>query len=643
MPLRSISCLILTLLSAVSLYARMPKQYTIEQFLNTTSIFGSSFSADEKSILVSSNQTGIYNAFQIPVAGGKPAPLTASTKDSTYAVSYFPHDNRILFSRDSGGNERTHLFIQDLDGHQSDLTPGEKTKAFFGGWTFDESAFFFLSNARNERFFDLYRAKISDLTPQLIYQDDTGYNFSGVSDDEKYIAFSKPKTDNDSDIYLYTVESKQLKHLTPHTGEVRFQAQAFSHDSRYLYYLTDDGGEFTYAARYEIATGKMETVERRKWDIEFVYFSRNGKYRVIGVNEDARTKVEIFDAASGKQLALPALPEGQISNVTFSRNEDLMSFYFNGDHTPANLFLFDLKSQSVKQLTDTQNPAIDSADLVDSQVVRYKSFDGMEIPAILYKPQQASAEAQAPALVWVHGGPGGQSGRGYSNLLQFFVNHGYVVLAVNNRGSSGYGKTFYKADEKRHGHEPLWDCVQAKSYLNSLNYVEHNRIGIIGGSYGGYMTLAALTLQPKEFVVGVDLFGISNWVRTLESIPPWWEAQKEALYKKIGDPKADRDMLLTVSPLFNAAKVERPLMILQGANDPRVIKVESDDMVAAIQKKGGIVEYMVFPDEGHGFTKRENQIKGYGAILVFLDRYLKSASLAARRLTEPRPSGSGRG
>jgi dipeptidyl aminopeptidase/acylaminoacyl peptidase len=626
-------CAFAALLSALCLtpllHARMPKQYTIEQFLTTTSVFGSSFSADGKSILVSSNQTGIYNAFHIPISGGKAAPLTNSVKDSTYAVSYFPKDDRILFSRDKGGNERTHLFVQDRDGHEVDLTPGDKTKAFFGGWAFDDSAFFFLSNARDEHFFDLYRANTGDLKPELIYQDNTGYNFSGVSDDQKYIAFAKPKTDNDSDIYLFNLESKQMKHLTPHTGEVRFDPQAFSPDSKYLYYLTDDGNEFTYAARYELATGKTEPVERQKWDIEFVYFSRTGKYRVVGVNEDGRTRVEIFDEASAKQLALPALPEGAINGVNFSRNEDLMSFYFNGDHTPANLFLFDLKTQAVKQLTDTQNPVIDSADLVDSKVIRYKSFDGMEIPAILYKPQQASASAKAPALVWVHGGPGGQSGRGYSNLMQFFVNHGYVVLAVNNRGSSGYGKTFYKADEKRHGREPLWDCVQAKKYLDSLDYVDAQKIGIIGGSYGGYMTLAALTLQPKEFVVGVDLFGISNWVRTLESIPPWWEAQKEALYKKIGDPKADRDMLLTYSPLFHADKVERPLMILQGANDPRVIKAESDDMVAAIKKKGGIVNYVVFPDEGHGFSKRENQIKGYGAILDFLDEYLKGAQRAA--------------
>jgi dipeptidyl aminopeptidase/acylaminoacyl peptidase len=611
------------------LSARLPKQYSIEQFLTTTTVFGSSFSSDGQAILVSSNQTGIYNAVRVPVSGGSPAPVTNSTKDSTYAVAYFPKDDRILFSRDQGGNERSHLFVRDLDGGERDLTPGEKTKASFAGWTFDDSAFFFLSNARDQRFFDLFRMSIADFKPQLIYQDDTGYNFSGVSDDEKYLAFSKPKTDNDSDIYLYSVESKQMKHLTPHTGEVRFLAQAFSHDSRYLYYLTDEGSEFTYAARYEIATGKSNDVERQKWDVAFVDFSRTGKYRIVGVNEDARTRVEIFDNASNQLLSLPALPEGQISSVNFSRNEEVMSFYFNGDHTPGNLFLYDLESKAVKKLTETQNPAIDPADLVDSKVIRYHSFDGMEIPAILYKPQQASAQAKAPALVWVHGGPGGQSTRGYSNLMQFFANHGYVILAVNNRGSSGYGKTFFQADEKRHGREPLWDCVEAKKYLNSLDYVDAAKIGIIGGSYGGYMTLAALTLKPKEFVVGVDLFGISNWVRTLESIPPWWEAQKEALYKKIGDPKTDRDMLLTYSPLFHADKVERPLMILQGANDPRVIKAESDDMVAAIKKKGGIVDYIVFPDEGHGFSKRENQIKGYGAILIFLDQYLKAAPTAS--------------
>lgn len=196
---------------------------------------------------------------------------------------------------------------------------------------------------------------------------------------------------------------------------------------------------------------------------------------------------------------------------------------------------------------------------------------------------------------------------------------------MNNRGSSGYGKTFFTADDRKHGREPLWDCIEAKKYLSALGYVDPAKIGIMGGSYGGYMTLAALTLKPKEFKVGVDLFGVSNWIRTLESIPPYWESEREALYKEIGDPKKDRDMLMTISPLFNADKIERPLMVLQGANDPRVLKVESDEMVAAVKKKGVTVEYIVFADEGHGFTKKKNQIEGYGAVLRFLDTYLKGA------------------
>jgi len=227
--------------------------------------------------------------------------------------------------------------------------------------------------------------------------------------------------------------------------------------------------------------------------------------------------------------------------------------------------------------------------------------------------------------VWVHGGPGGQTRTGYSGVIQYLVNHGYVVLGVNNRGSSGYGKTFFAADDLKHGREPLWDCVEAKKYLASLGYVDTSKIGIIGGSYGGYMVLAALAFRPEEFVAGVDLFGVSNWLRTLESIPPYWEAARKALYKEIGDPATDKENLKAISPLFHTDKINKPLMVLQGKNDPRVIKPESDEIVDAVKKKGGIAEYVVFDNEGHGFTKKANEIRGYKAILDFLDKYLKGA------------------
>jgi dipeptidyl aminopeptidase/acylaminoacyl peptidase len=602
---------------------RPSKLYTIEQFMATTSLTGASFSADEKRVLYSSNQTGIFNVYSAPVAGGEATPITRSATDSTFAVSYFPTDDRILFTRDQGGNELNHLYVRETDGRDKDLTPGDKLKASFGGWTPAGDAFYVRSNERDPRFFDLYRYDAKNYDRKLFYKDEVGYNLGAISDDGKWVAFSKPQSTSDSDIHLWSAATGEMKHISPHQGQADYSPEQFDPDSRFLYYATNDGGEFMRVRRYELATGKHEDVEKADWDVAFTHFSHRGAYRVTAVNEDGRTALSIVDTKTGRPLALPRLPAGDITSVTIARGEDRIAFYVNGDRAPSNLYVWTIGESEPHRLTDILNKDIDSEDLVDSQIVRFKSFDGMTIPSIFFKPHQATPQSKAPALVWVHGGPGGQTRKGYSALIQYLVNHGYLVLGINNRGSSGYGKTFHTADDQKHGHEPLWDCVEGKKYLATLPYVDKDRIGIIGGSYGGYMTLAALSLQPDVFDVGVDLFGISNWVRTLESIPAWWESQRLALYKEIGDPVKQRAMLMEVSPLFHSDKIKKPLMVLQGANDPRVIKPESDDIVAAVKKNGVPVEYVVFADEGHGFAKKKNQIEGYRKILEFLDRYLK--------------------
>jgi dipeptidyl aminopeptidase/acylaminoacyl peptidase len=225
-------------------------------------------------------------------------------------------------------------------------------------------------------------------------------------------------------------------------------------------------------------------------------------------------------------------------------------------------------------------------------------------------------------VVLVHGGPGGQTTRAFHPLAQLLAHHGYVVLGVNNRGSSGYGKTFYAADDGRHGREPLWDCIAGKRYLQSLAHVDPQRIGILGNSYGGYMVLAALAFAPDEFQAGVDLYGVSNWLRTLEQMPAHWESFRQALYQEIGDPRHERDKLIAISPLFHAERIRAPLLVLQGANDPRVLQVESDDIVAAVRRNGVPVEYRVFADEGHGITKKANLVVAYQHILDFLGRHL---------------------
>ncbi len=597
------------------------KQYTIEQFLDTESVSGGSFSADESRILYSSDKSGIFNAYSAPVTGGTPTQLTDST-DTTFAVSYFPRDDRALLMRDKGGNEIYHIFVREEDGAVRDLTPDEESRALFFGWAHDLNSFYYQSNKRDPKFMDLYEMDIENFESRLLYENTEGLEVTGISHNKRYLTLEKPITTNNNELYLYDRQTKEQKHLSPHEGDARFAAADFTPDDKSLYYRTNAGNEFLYLAKMDLATGQSETIVSPDWDVMFAGLSWNGKYLVVGVNADARTEIEVTEVATGQPLALPELAAGDITGVAFSRSEEKMRFYHSGPRSPANLFVQELGSGETVALTDTMNPEIDPEDLVDIEVVRYESFDGLEIPALLMKPHRADGE-KAPGLVQVHGGPGGQTRIGYNALHQYLVNHGYAILMVNNRGSSGYGKTFFKLDDRKHGQDDLMDCVKGKEYLISTGFVDPERIGIIGGSYGGYMVLAALAFQPDAFDVGVDIFGVANWLRTLQSIPPWWTAFRDALYAELGNPETDEEYLRKISPLFHASNITKPLIVLQGANDPRVLKVESDEIVEAVRANGVPVEYVVFDDEGHGFTKKENRIEGYKAILDFLDKHLK--------------------
>jgi len=363
------------------------------------------------------------------------------------------------------------------------------------------------------------------------------------------------------------------------------------------------------------------------WDIDFSGYSKRGRYLVLGINEDAHTTLEVYDQ-DRVRMALPVMADAEIGAVRFSRDESMIGFFASSGRVPRDLYVMPVGGTEITRLTHSLSPTIDPDDLVAPEVVRFSSFDGIEIPGILYRPHEATSADPAPAIVMVHGGPGGQSRTGYDPLVQYLVNHGYVVYAINNRGSSGYGKTFFHLDDRRHGRDDLDDCVFSKRMLVDTGYVDPERIGIVGGSYGGYMVLAALAFRPREFAAGVDIFGISNWLRTLQNIPSWWESRRASLEKEMG-PFDDEEYLRGISPLFHASNIVRPLMVLQGANDPRVIKAESDDIVAAARANGVPVEYLVFHDEGHGFRKKKNREIGFEGILKFLDNHLRKAIGAA--------------
>jgi len=605
-----------------------PARYDARAFFTTTSYglaAGYAWSPDDRQLLAHSDETGIFNVIALASGDGKAQPLTTSTQDSTYAVSWFPADGRVLFTADQGGNELDHLYVRETSGQARDLTPGDKTKATFAGWSADHQSFYVLTNERDAKAFDLYRYATRDYAREMVFRNDDALQFGAISPDGRYVAFAKPRTSADSDLYLLDTHAAGARPqlITAHQGNVSHGVYEFTRDGRQLVYSTDEHGEFNQAWTYDVTNGSKAPLIAADWDVSFVSFSETGRYRISGTNDDARTVVRILDGKTGREVTLPGLPPGDLSQVRFSRDETQMALRVSSDTSPADVYVVDLARGSSARLTHALNPAIRESDLVTTEVVRYRSFDGLEIPSILYRPKTASAGNKVPALVWVHGGPGGQSRTGYSAAIQHLVNHGYAVLAANNRGSSGYGKTFFHMDDKRHGEVDLDDIVYGQKYLASLDWVDGGRIGIIGGSYGGYMVGAALAFRPDVFEVGINIFGVMNWVRTLESIPPWWASFRESLYDEMGDPATDAERHRRISPLFHAGNIRVPLLVVQGANDPRVLQVESDEIVAAVRANGVPVEYVLFPDEGHGFSKRENRIRASDAYVKFLGEYLK--------------------
>ncbi|WP_282044117.1 S9 family peptidase [Winogradskyella flava] len=598
------------------------QQYTINQFMDNEAVGGGSFSADNSKLLISSNRSGIYNVYSVSVKGGELTPITQSDSTSYFANAYFPEDNRMLISADGNGDEIDHLFVMETDGSIKDITPVDGAKANFYGWSKDDKHLYFGSNKRDPKFFDVYKMSIDDYSSEMLYQNNDGMNFSGMSEDENYFALSKTVNTNDSDLFIYNASTKETIKVNDNLSAN--SAQDFSKDNSKFYYTTDDGSEFSYLMSYNLETKEKKKEIEKSWDIMGSGFTSEGTYMVVYVNEDGKNAIEVMDTKTMQTIDLPDFDGKSITSVSFSDDEKWMRMYVGGSNSPSDLYTFNFETKEQNRITNVLNDEINPKDLVTAKVVRYKSFDGTVIPAIYYLPHQASEANKVPAMVWVHGGPGGQTRQNFSSLMQYMVNQGYAVLAVNNRGSSGYGKTFYQMDNKNHGEKDLQDCVEGKNWLATQSEIDGSKIGIIGGSYGGYMTMAALTYAPEEFDVGVNLFGVTNWMRTLKSIPPYWESFREALYDELGDPfSADSVRLKRISPLFHTDKVTKPLIVLQGAKDPRVLQVESDEIVAGVRKNGVPVEYVLFEDEGHGFIKKENQIESYSRIVKFLDTYLK--------------------
>jgi dipeptidyl aminopeptidase/acylaminoacyl peptidase len=598
----------------------------MEEFFKTYHVGSLSFSPDETEFAFVSDKTGNYQPYIMPVTGGLWRRLLETT-DAITAVTWCPIKRDLLFfMMDKGGDENYHLCRTTPEGGTyEDLTPWEGKRATLMGWSKNGKYLYYNSNRRDDRFMDTYRLEVETMRSEVIFENNTTFSVNDISPDDQTLILNEFINVTSSNLYSFDVASQQMAPIvTQQNGQGNYEFADFSPDSRLYYILTDHGSEFTHLVSYNTESGEWKTLLSPDWDVTGAGFSFKGTYFFTSINEDGLSRVSIKNSKTGEEFRLPPLLPAEILPAGFSRSEKYLRIVLNADNIPGDQYLFEIENRRLTKLTNLfDNCELTSEMLVESRLIHYPSFDGKMIPAWLYLPKNPHPHRKLPVVLDIHGGPMAQQTPGYNPWTQFLVSRGFIVAAPNVRGSTGYGKSYYLADDGKWGEDPLQDVVYLKKYLADIPQADTERTVIWGGSYGGYMVLAGLTFTPTEFALGLDWVGPSNLFTLLASIPPYWTPFLEYFHKEIGNPAIPEDSarMYKQSPLFFADRIQRPLFIVQGRNDPRVKVAESDQIVAAARKNGKEVEYMIFEDEGHGLRKRENKLKAYKAMWDFMARH----------------------
>lgn len=598
-----------------------PSEKSLQQLFNHLRLTNLLFARDGRSLLVSSNTSGFFNAYSIPVAGGPPKQLTFSTNQHLRPIACFPRDDRILMTRDPDSSESTQLFMRYPSGAEVTLQKHEARVSFLG-FIQGTNSFYCLSNQRDTSLFDLYVVNSDLLSWELIYRNDTHLFPCRVSKNSRYLALMDIHSSDSADVFIYDFASAELVKITNSKPPNYCRFASFDPTSTYLYHLTDANTEWTYVVEVNIHSQATRVAAQATTGILQYWFSPAGKYKVIFYDKDAGTQVNILDRRTNRQVKHLGSNEVSIASLTFSPDDDSIAYFAESNSSPAVLYHHNFSADQTRPMSSFTGRQIAKGGNLSVKSLSFSSFDGLPIPSILWYPRRRPTDGPLPALVWAHGGPGGQIRTGHNPRIACLVQAGFAVLACNYRGSFGYGRSFLAADIGN-GEGPVLDLVYAKKFLSSLSFVDETRIGLIGSSFGGYLVLAALAFYPEEFFVGVDICGISDWISMLENLPPHWRSlQQNSLFQKIGHPERDREKLRKVSPLYHAERIKKPLLVLHGANDSRVPQAQSDRLVEAVKRSGGRVDYMVFSNEAHGLRHPVNRVKAYQTILEFLKRHL---------------------
>ncbi len=559
--------------------------------------------------------------------GSDQAIRITSEKDRDIAGYLWKGNNRVLFLKDTGGDENFQLYGVNIDGSDlKGLTVFEKvrTELIDDLKDVDDEIIVGL-NKRNPQVFDPYRLNV--VTGEMIQLAENPGNIMGWMTDHDGKLRLATTTDGVNQTILYReTEKDQFKPVLTTSFKENMSPQLFTFDNKMLYALSNLGRDKNALVIFDPATGKESEVlfETQQADIEGIDYSRKDK-KLLSVSWTTDLEKEHFfdkDAETMKKKLEEKLPGYQVSIGSTNLAEDKYMVRTYSDKTRGSYYMFDKTSGELKKLADL-SPWLDEKDLCDMKPISYQSRDGLTIQGYLTLPKGYEPK-NLPVVINPHGGPWARDYWGFNPEVQFLANNGYAVLQMNFRGSTGFGKAFWESSFKQWGRTMQDDISDGVKWLTDQGIADPKRVAIYGGSYGGYATLAGLTLTPELYAAGVDYVGVSNMFTFMKTIPPYWKPMLDMFYEMVGNPKTDSLKLAEVSPVFHVDKITAPIFVAQGANDPRVNKAESDQIVEALKKRGIAVEYMVKDNEGHGFRNEENRFDFYRSMLAFLDKHLKT-------------------
>jgi dipeptidyl aminopeptidase/acylaminoacyl peptidase len=607
-----------------------PKSLTIEKLYMTRQVGSPTWSPDGKSIAFISNMSGRNNLWTVPADGGWPVQLTISDQRQS-SPAWSPDGKWIAYQSDYDGDEQWDIFLVSAKtGKVVNLTQTREIAELDPTWSPDGR---YLAYEVKPKTSAAYEIDVYDMLMREVKHITTGTpqdkrNSNPIwSKDGKYIVYTQEQAKGtDSNIFIADVAAATSTLLTPHEGEQVYSADDISPDGKRVLITSNAGNGYDNIGLLDIATKKVSWLTKDKWEISGGEFSPDGRRITFTANIDGNEDIYLHELAIGKSTVLP-IPKGLNApaggHSAFTKDGTRLLYYHNGPTAPGDLWVYALATGKSHPVTHSLVAGVRSEDMVEPYLVHYPSRDGKwTISAFLYVPFNMARNGQNAAIVYIHGGPTAQTLNAFNRFVQYAVNQGYMVLAPNYRGSTGYGKQFQQANLFDMGGGDLQDVLAGVDWIKQTGHLDAKKIAVMGASYGGYLSMMSVTKAPDVWAAGVPIVPFVNWFTEIENEDPVLQQSDLAT---MGDVVKNKALYQERSPINFIDQIKAPLLLLAGGHDPRCPKSETQQVVDAIKKRGGTVDYKIYENEGHGFARVENQIDAYKRVADFLEAHVPPA------------------